>query len=52
MRYCLRQNQMKKGDFTLEYTLKLIDKNLLRQKSHELTGMAELIMIDSEGYDD
>ena len=35
-----------------EYTLKLIDKNLLRQKLHELTGMAELIMIDSEGYDD
>jgi predicted nuclease of restriction endonuclease-like (RecB) superfamily len=31
-----------------EYTLKLIDKNLLRQKLHELTGMADLNMIDSE----
>lgn len=35
-----------------EYTLKLIDKNLLRQKLHELTGMADLNLIDSEGYDD
>lgn len=34
-----------------EYTLKLIDKNLLRQKLHELTEMADLNMIDSEGYD-
>ena len=31
-----------------EYTLKLIDKNLLRQKLHELTGIAELKLIDSE----
>lgn len=35
-----------------EYTLKLIDKKLLRQKLHELTEMAELNMIDSEGYND
>lgn len=35
-----------------EYTLKLIDKNLLRKKLHELTGMADLNMIDIEGYDD
>ena len=31
-----------------EYTLKLIDKKLLRQKLHELTEMADLKMIDSE----
>lgn len=31
-----------------EYTLKLIDKNLLRQKLHELTGMADLNLIGSE----
>lgn len=35
-----------------EYTLKLIDKNLLRQKLHELTVLADLTMLDIEGYDD
>ncbi|MBN2286678.1 MAG: DUF1016 family protein [Tissierellales bacterium] len=35
-----------------EYTLKLIDKKLLRQKLHELTEMADFNMIDSEGYND
>ncbi len=35
-----------------EYTLKLIDKQLLRQKLHELTEMTELNMTDGEVYDD
>ncbi|GAU80046.1 putative cytoplasmic protein [Fusibacter sp. 3D3] len=35
-----------------EYTLKLIDKKLLRQKLHELTKMTDLNLIDSEGYND
>ena len=35
-----------------DYTLKLIDKKLLRQKLHEITEMADLNMIDSEGYND
>jgi len=35
-----------------EYTLKLIDKKLLRQRLHELTEMADFNMIDSEGYND
>lgn len=35
-----------------EYTLKLIDKNLLRQKLHELTAIADINMFDSEGDDD
>ncbi len=35
-----------------EYTLKLIDKKLLRQKLHELAEMADFNMIDSEGYND
>lgn len=33
-----------------EYTLKLIDKKLLRQKLHELSEMADFNMIDSEDY--
>ena len=35
-----------------EYTLKLIDKKLLKQKLHELSEMADLNMIDSEDYND
>ena len=35
-----------------EYSLKLIDKNLLRQKLHELTEMADLNVMSSEEYSD
>ncbi|WP_417204195.1 PDDEXK nuclease domain-containing protein [Acetoanaerobium sticklandii] len=35
-----------------EYKLKLIDKQLLRQKLHELTEMTELNMIDCEVNND
>ena len=35
-----------------EYKLKLIDKQLLRQKLHELTEMTELNMIDDEVNND
>ena len=35
-----------------EYKLKLIDKQLLRQKLHELTEMTELNMIDGEVNND
>lgn len=35
-----------------EYTLKLIDKKLLRQKLHELTEMSDFNMIDRESYND
>lgn len=33
-----------------EYTLKLIDKKLLRQKLHELSEMADFNMLDHQGY--
>lgn len=35
-----------------EYTLKLIDKKLLRQKLHELSEMADFNMLDHQGYND
>lgn len=33
-----------------EYTLKLIDKKLLKQKLHELTEIAKLSELDDEDY--